>query len=478
MVAKRFQTPSRSLATLFNAGSLGTLSDRELLECFQSEAGAIAQDAFRILVERHGPMVLNLCRSLVRDQHEAEDAFQATFLVLVRKARSIERRDTVAPWLYGVATRVARRARARLLRRQKFELPVTTEVAANDRRASDDIMTEQLLHHEIARLPESFRRPLVLCCLEGLSYDRAARALGLREPTLRGRLERARKRLAKRLRARGVPAVFAARALEFVRRTTSPLPPTLIESTVPFSARWSSVTGLLGGGAVVPASVSALAQGVIGSMFIQTVRIAVVGLVAASAIGTIVLAQQGTGRRPADDATGAARAPGLVVAQLPSNSAPADAEQDKKSQAEKAELLRVTRARLSPEVKNEQIRQKLDSVIDANFPEGGTLELLLKHIKQVTTDADYPGIPIYVDPKGLAEVNKTMSDEIQLNYKQRSIRSILHGTLRRMGLSFCVHDGFLMISSRDEVLDTRIEEIESKLDQLIEMLRRQAAPAK
>src|SRR6516165_2110438 len=100
MTTRPTQTRWRSLDTLFNAGTLGALSDPELLESFRADRGDASQEAFRILVERHGPMVLGLCRSLIRDPHDAEDAFQATFLVLVRKARSIERRDTVAPWLY------------------------------------------------------------------------------------------------------------------------------------------------------------------------------------------------------------------------------------------------------------------------------------------------------------------------------------------------------------------------------------------
>ena len=133
MSAKRVMTSSRSLVALFDSGSLGTQSDRELLECFQSDSGPIGQEAFRILVERHGPMVLGLCRSLVRDQHEAEDAFQATFLVLVRKAASIERRDTLGPWLYGVAARVARRARSRLNLRRQPRSSGRADIPARDR---------------------------------------------------------------------------------------------------------------------------------------------------------------------------------------------------------------------------------------------------------------------------------------------------------------------------------------------------------
>jgi RNA polymerase sigma factor (sigma-70 family) len=479
MPANRILPGSRSFLTLFSAGNLGALSDRDLLACFQSDPGPAAQEAFRILVERHGPMVLGLCRSLVRDQHEAEDAFQATFLVLVRKAASIERRDTVAPWLYGVASRVARRARTRLLRRQQREVPVTAEVPACDRRTSDEFATEQLLHEEITRLPETFRKPVILCCLQGLSYDLAAQTLGLKEPTLRGRLERAKKRLAMRLRARGVPAVLAGPALESVRGGMPPLPTALIESTIQFSARWSSVTGLLGGGAVVPASISALAQGVIQSMCIQTIRAGALGLVAVGAIGTMVLAQQGNGRSPAGGAPAGSDA-AVGVEQKAINSGSAAPAQDERANAEKAERTRLQHAasqRAPTELKNARIRQRLDLVIDVVYPEGGNLEVLLKHIKQVTTDEKYPGIPIYVDPFGLSDVDKSMSTKVALDFKQQSIRSVLHYTLRPLGLSYDVRDGFLMISSRTGILENRVEDIDRKLDRVLEMLQR-LAPAK
>ncbi len=102
----------RALGALFDKGALGGLTDGELLDCFLDSRDSIGHEAFRLLVERHGPMVRNVCGGLVFDQHEADDAFQATFLVLVKKAGSIRRRDTIGPWLYGVAGRVARRARS------------------------------------------------------------------------------------------------------------------------------------------------------------------------------------------------------------------------------------------------------------------------------------------------------------------------------------------------------------------------------
>ena len=161
------QTRWQSLNTLFSAGALGLMSDPELLQCFKADRGAAGQEAFRILVERHGPMVLGLCRSLVPDPHEAEDAFQATFLVLVRRATRSGCRDSVGPWLYGVASRVARRARRRVIERRRCQVEFVADVA--DAKASGpaihdhDQETEQAIHKEVAGLPASLREPIVLC---------------------------------------------------------------------------------------------------------------------------------------------------------------------------------------------------------------------------------------------------------------------------------------------------------------------------
>ena len=110
MEPSRTQSAWRTLDTLLTVGTLGAMTDGQLLDCFRRDRDTAGQEAFRILVDRHGPMVLSLCRNLVRDPHEAEDAFQATFLILVRKAESIRKRETIGPWLYGVACRVARRS--------------------------------------------------------------------------------------------------------------------------------------------------------------------------------------------------------------------------------------------------------------------------------------------------------------------------------------------------------------------------------
>ena len=223
MATSRARTGWRSLDTLFSAGTLGSLNDGELLECFRSREEACGHEAFRILVERHGPMVLGLCRSVVRDPHEADDAFQATFLVLVRKAGSIRRRDTIGPWLHGVALRVARRARHRSARRIARQAPLADDLSCPTGTSPEREHVLGLVHDEIARLPESFRGPLVLCCLEGLSYDLAARRLGLSEPTLRGRLHRAAQ-AAGRAAARGANRAWSPWRLTLLASGCPPCP--------------------------------------------------------------------------------------------------------------------------------------------------------------------------------------------------------------------------------------------------------------
>ena len=282
-----------SLDTLLTAGTLGNLADGELLDCFRSHSNAAGHEAFRILVERHGAMVLGLCRSLVRDPHEAEDAFQATFLVLVRRADSIRQRETIGPWLYGVACRVARRAQIRSARRRKREVAADVDLPARDGSNVEASGTDQAVHEEIRRLPESLRAPLILCCLEGQSYDLAARRLGVREPTLRGRLHRARKTLESRLRRRGILAPTVAGLLDPGSLSLGPLPSSLIESTTQFAVRWSTLRGLLVGAGAVPETIAALAQGVIQAMFIQTVKVCgIAAVLTVGVVGTLVVAQQ------------------------------------------------------------------------------------------------------------------------------------------------------------------------------------------
>jgi RNA polymerase sigma factor (sigma-70 family) len=197
------------LNALSHVGVAGNLSDAQLLDRFLARGGEAAEAAFRALAARHGPMVLDVCSHVLRDPHDAQDAFQATFLVLAARAGAIRRRDAVAGWLLGVARRVALRSRTDRARRRACERRAA-EMKADLRRDRTDAWPE--LHEEIGRLPERYREPVVLCYLEGLSTEAAALRLGSPRGTVLSRLSRARARLQGGLTRRGLapPGLLAA----------------------------------------------------------------------------------------------------------------------------------------------------------------------------------------------------------------------------------------------------------------------------
>ena len=183
---------------VFNQGTVTGLDDDKLLKRFVVERDEVA---FAALVARHGPMVLGVCRRILHDEHDVEDAFQATFLVLVSRAKAIRDGDLLGHWIYGVAHRVAVRARANAARRYVHEQNLTAARAGVEPPSRDGERRElrAVLDDELARLPEPLRAPLVLCHLEGLTHDEAARRLRWPVGTVRSRLARARDKLRRRL---------------------------------------------------------------------------------------------------------------------------------------------------------------------------------------------------------------------------------------------------------------------------------------
>ena len=194
----------RQLGSLFEGGSVAGLSDRQLLERFTAGGRDPAGEAaFAALVARHGPMVLGVCRQLLGDVQHAEDAFQAVFLVLAQKARSIRDPDLLGNWLYGVAIRTARCARQQIGRRRRREeggtmrgpgpgpCDLAEPTAPPADRPAIDREQAEAIHGEVDRLPRAFRLPVVLCYFEGLTLDEAARRLRCPAGTLRSRLARA-----------------------------------------------------------------------------------------------------------------------------------------------------------------------------------------------------------------------------------------------------------------------------------------------
>jgi RNA polymerase sigma factor (sigma-70 family) len=458
MKPRRTASVWREIETLVNVGSLGVMTDGQLLDRFRDKPDPGGEEAFRILVERHGPMVLALCRSLVSDAHEAEDAFQATFLVLVRKADSIRKREVIGPWLYGVAGRVARRACA-LSRRRRTRETAVVDIPGPDPVPPGSSSDEQVILDEIARLPKILRDPVVICCLGGQSYETAAHSLGVSPATLRGRLHRARGRLEARLRKRGILALAAARISEPGGITPAALSASLVESTVQFSSRWSSVSGLISGAAAVPESIAALAQGVVHAMLIQTVKFAAIAvLFCACVFGTVVVAQ---GQRKINTAAAGA---GARSGAAPAALAP---------QAAQPGALSSGQAGLpNRDQKTKQLLAALEEPVSMAFANKTPLNDVLKYIKEATTTPTYTGIPIYVEPKGLQDAKVTINSPVELNQEGVPLRKSLYQALKPLGLSYVVKDGFLMIDSRASVTEMRLEEVERKLDRILDALER------
>ena len=192
---------------LFGVGTAAGLTDAQLLRQFAANRDPGAQAAFAALVARHGPMVLRVCGTTLRDVTDIEDAFQATFLVLARKARSIRKPDSVGSWIFGVALRISSNARLAAIRRRRHERQWTA--AATTRRTEEDRDDfASAVWEEVDRLAEKYRAPVVLCYLEGLTHEAAARHLGWPVGTVEGRLARARGLLRSRLTRRGLaPAI-------------------------------------------------------------------------------------------------------------------------------------------------------------------------------------------------------------------------------------------------------------------------------
>ena len=194
------------LRALFGFGRHADLSDAELLARYLGGRAEEAEAAFAALVERHGPMVRHVCRAVLGDPHEAADAFQATFLVLARRAGSIRRAESVGPFLFGVARRVSRRALAAAARRRRAERSLADHLLASSESDPEADRPDDwsALYAELDRLPSRYRDPLVLCYLEGLGHEQAAARLGCPIATLRTRLARGRDRLRDRLTRRGL----------------------------------------------------------------------------------------------------------------------------------------------------------------------------------------------------------------------------------------------------------------------------------
>ncbi len=279
MAAKLENAALGEIGTLFSVGTIGGLSDGQLIEQFLSGPSDLAEAAFAALVDRHGAMVIGVCRRLLSDPNDAEDAFQATFLVLVRRAHSIARRELLANWLYGVAYRTARVARTRTAQRlakERHVIDTRGTRPTQEEEGCGDLLV--LLDEELSRLPEKFRIPVVLCELEGRSRKEVALRLGIAEGTLSSRLARARGLLRKRFERRGLALGAGALAAALPRDVSgAAVRPALANATVQAALRYAT-----GGG--VNLSVAALAERVLKTMFLTKLNVGALALLACCTI--------------------------------------------------------------------------------------------------------------------------------------------------------------------------------------------------
>jgi len=273
------------------------VTDGQLLRAFLADR---AEDAFEMLVRRHGGMILGVCRRVLDNVHDAEDAFQATFLVLARKAASVVPREQVGNWLHGVALRTALEARARRARRRAREVQVKDMPHPTVSAAVNWDALHRLLDQELSRLPAKYRSSIILCDLEGRSRKQAAQQLGLAEVTLSSRLATGRQMLARRLLRHGlsVPAAGLAAALA-TQVAVASVRPALLSATA--KAAVLAGTGQAAAG-LVSAQVVSLSQGVIKTMFLHRLKVLTVLLLgmALGGVGAGTIVVPAKGQAPAD----------------------------------------------------------------------------------------------------------------------------------------------------------------------------------
>ena len=303
------RTALRQLRTLYTLGTLGAMTDAQLLDLFLSKGGDDAEDAFAALVDRHGPMVLGVCRRMLLSSHDAEDAFQAAFLILARRAASIGRREKLAGWLHGVAVRTASETRRRAARERTRERRLMAVAKAETAPAEDWDDVFPLLDEELNRLPQRFQAALVACELEGKSRREAALQLGLSEGTLSTHLARGRKMLRERLLRRGVSLGIAPAASLRPPGALAIIPETLLDTTVQAALGFASRSSVDG-------SVAALAERVLKTMLVTRLSLCFVPIMAAgmaAALGLAVIALAAGSSTPEPNKPGADDLCGRVV---------------------------------------------------------------------------------------------------------------------------------------------------------------------
>jgi RNA polymerase sigma factor (sigma-70 family) len=322
MAARQLHTILRHLHHTIRTQTVEGCTDGQLLERFTRQQDAAA---FEALVHRHGPMVLGVCRRVLVNEHEAEDAFQATLLVLVRKAAAIRKHESVGSWLYGVAYRIALKARALALRRAWHESRAQCRLPADSLAEMVWQDLRPVLDEELNRLPEQYRAPVVLCYLQGKTNEEAAQQLHWPPGTVKARLARARALLQTRLTRRGCTLSAGALAM-LLEQGVAPaaVPAMLVSAIVKTATLWAAGEAVLAGG--VSGKAVTLLDGMVRTMFLAKVKLGAAALLAVTvaaigaglAVHQAVAARQGEGTVP-----GQAPAPAKQTASAKAEGKPA-----------------------------------------------------------------------------------------------------------------------------------------------------------
>lgn len=479
------------LGRIFRGQSVTGLSEWQLLERYLERQDEVA---FEALVARHGPMVLGVCRRMLASQTDVEDAFQATFLVLVRRARQLGPRDAIGPWLYGVAARVALRARCEAARRRRFESIHIDAAAAIEERPSAEAELAEVLDQELRRLPSKYRSPIVLCYLEGQTHEEAARVLRWPVGTVKGRLARARDLLRSRLARRGLAPTMLAVTGMLGSEASAAVPSALLECTVRSGLKLavSQTTAQ-----VASTSIMSLVEGALTAMLLTKIRwIGAALLISALALaGAGVMAQQKKSPleekhlrslEPIVEEAGPNTATATpITAELPTgwsasatSSASAGSPQRNVGSRDLAghqgrlvelaqggggfggdagpkprkPLTAPSPAGHGKDPKSRLILNKLDDLVAMKFPDETPIEDILKHVKENTKSSEMPrGIPIYVDPIGLQEAEKSLTSTVKIDLEGVPLKRTLQLALRQLGLAYLVEDGMIYITTQDSV---------------------------
>jgi RNA polymerase sigma factor (sigma-70 family) len=307
MASMRHDGALRQIDRLFGEGTLAGLNDARLLERYIASGDELA---FEALVRRHGSMVLGVCRRVLGDPNDADDAFQAAFLLLARKARSIRVDGSVGGWLHRVVWRIALQVKADASRRRDQERRAAEQASARSSPGPGTDDTAAVIHQEIDRLPDRYRRPVVLCYLEEMTYQQAATALQWSEATTRGRLAKARELLRARLTRRGVAIAIGGLSLAGASSSlAATVPAALLQATVR-AARHVA----LGEVAVVSASTITLVRQAARAMMIARLKAAAAALLVVATLtglasGLAASGMKGDDPRPADSPRVAAVGP-------------------------------------------------------------------------------------------------------------------------------------------------------------------------